>query len=786
MDDQILPQPPMDLAHIFRDAPMGFCIFDLEFCYVFVNEALAAINNVPVDAHYHQTIYQVVPEVAVRVDKQLRHVVETGESFVSGHFVSDRSAFHGEARVFQHTFSAIRDDAGNISGVSCFVQDITDKHHAETELAQARERMERRTKKYTEALRKSEKQIRTITDSLPVLITYMNLDCCFEYANKTAEAWYGKPLDKIVGMRVSDLMGEPAFDRLEPHIDRAISGERSLFEDTVTYPDGKTRNVQISYLPDFSENGSVRGYFGLVVDLTANKQVETALTAANMYLSSAIESISEGFVLWDQDDRFVICNDKYKDFYPQIKDDLVPGTRLADLARKAVERGAVKGSIENVEQWVEQRLAQQESGQGLLEQELVDGRWLLCNVRKLAGGFTASIRTDITELKQAADDLRQAQKMEAIGQLTGGVAHDFNNLLAVIMGNLELLEMRIDADSKASDFVARAVTATQRGSDLTDRLLAFSRKEPLQPVSVDISELVKDMQELLVRTLGNAIEIELSVAVPLWQCEVDPGQLENAILNLCINARDAMPFGGQLTIAASNTHIDDALAKSMGEARSGEYVLLTISDTGTGMSTDVMQQAFEPFFTTKDVGKGSGLGLSMIYGFVRQSKGHVRIHSELGKGTAMSMCLPRSSTFSVGKAAADGTPALSTAARGESILVVEDDAEVRAVTVNFLDELGYEIYEAATAEVALEIFQRNPKINMLLADIILPGGMDGRQLADRACELFPDLKILYMSGYTKDAMIHFDRLDDGVQWLVKPFAKADLAMKVRQILDDLI
>ena len=431
-------------------------------------------------------------------------------------------------------------------------------------------------------------------------------------------------------------------------------------------------------------------------------------------------------------------------------------------------------------------LAQQESGQGLLEQELVDGRWLLCNVRKLAGGFTASIRTDITELKQAADDLRQAQKMEAIGQLTGGVAHDFNNLLAVIMGNLELLEMRIDADSKASDFVARAVTATQRGSDLTDRLLAFSRKEPLQPVSVDISELVKDMQELLVRTLGNAIEIELSVAVPLWQCEVDPGQLENAILNLCINARDAMPFGGQLTIAASNTHIDDALAKSMGEARSGEYVLLTISDTGTGMSTDVMQQAFEPFFTTKDVGKGSGLGLSMIYGFVRQSKGHVRIHSELGKGTAMSMCLPRSSTFSVGKAAADGTPALSTAARGESILVVEDDAEVRAVTVNFLDELGYEIYEAATAEVALEIFQRNPKINMLLADIILPGGMDGRQLADRACELFPDLKILYMSGYTKDAMIHFDRLDDGVQLLVKPFAKADLAMKVRQILDDLI
>ena len=335
---------------------------------------------------------------------------------------------------------------------------------------------------------------------------------------------------------------------MEPHIDRAISGERSLFEDTVTYPDGKTRNVQISYLPDFSENGSVRGYFGLVVDLTANKQVETALTAANMYLSSAIESISEGFFLWDQDDRFVICNDKYKDFYPQIKDDLVPGTRLADLARKAVERGAVKGSIENVEQWVEQRLAQQESGQGLLEQELVDGRWLLCNVRKLAGGFAASIRTDITELKQAADDLRQAQKMEAIGHLTGGIAHDFNNMRGITKGNLELLRRRFLLNDQDTNYLDESLDAVNRAAALTHRLLAFSRQQPLQPQPSDVGGIIRGMEDLLRRTISENIDLRVLLDPVDGAVLIDPRQFENGLLNLVLNARDAMPAGGKISI----------------------------------------------------------------------------------------------------------------------------------------------------------------------------------------------------------------------------------------------
>jgi PAS domain S-box-containing protein len=638
-------------------------------------------------------------------------------------------------------------------------------------------------KRAEDALRESERQVRTITDSLPVLITYMSKERRVQYINKTAEDWYGRPTSEVVGQTVADLLGEETHGKLEPYIAKAIAGERVAFEETVTYPDRKTRNVQITFVPDIADGGDVRGYFGLVVDLTASKQAEAALLAAETYLSSAIDSISEGFILYDQDDKFVMCNDQYKDFYPKIRDAFVPGAKLEDLARVAFERGAVKGSAEFIENWMNVRFAQQRSGQGLLEQELPDGRWLLCGVRKTVGGYTAGIRTDITELKKAADDLRQAQKMEAMGQLTGGVAHDFNNLLAVIMGNLELLLARTELDSKNSTLVARAVAATQRGADLTDRLLAFSRKQPLQPVSIDINQLVKGMQELMVRTLGQAIEIDLVVGADLWQCEVDPGQLENAILNLSINARDAMPLGGRLTIEVSNARVGDPAAAGPEDSKPGEYILLAISDTGAGMSADVMEQAFEPFFTTKEVGKGSGLGLSMVYGFARQSDGHVEIHSEPDEGTTIKLYLPRSTTAPISDTEAGAQMVIDTAARGETVMVVEDDADVRAVAVSFLEALGYDVCEAGTADAALAQIRRNGAINLLLADVILPGGMDGRALADTACGLLPDLKVLYMSGYTKDAMIHYGRLDEGVQLLVKPFSKADLAVKVRQVLD---
>jgi PAS domain S-box-containing protein len=389
---------------------------------------------------------------------------------------------------------------------------------------------------------------------------------------------------------------------------------------------------------------------------------------------------------------------------------------------------------------------------------------------------------DVTERLYLEEQLRQAQKMEAIGQLTGGVAHDFNNLLAVIMGNLELLLEKSEPDSSLNSFAMRALAATQRGADLTHRLLAFSRRQPLQPVSVDINKLARGMQDLLVRSLGETIEIEMVGGAGLWQCEVDPGQLENAILNLALNARDAMPQGGRLTIETSNSRLDDGYAVAQDDVEPGQYVLLAISDTGTGMAPEVIEHAFDPFFTTKEVGKGSGLGLSMIYGFVKQSGGHARIYSELGEGTTMKIYLPRSAA---GTQPEISTQAVTdTAARGEVIMVAEDDAEVRRVAISILDDLGYEVLEADTADVALAQMELDQRVALLVTDVILPGGMGGPELAEKAGDFLPSLKVLYMSGYTENAIMHHGRLYEGVQLLVKPFGRTDLAVKVRSILDD--
>jgi CheY-like chemotaxis protein len=322
-----------------------------------------------------------------------------------------------------------------------------------------------------------------------------------------------------------------------------------------------------------------------------------------------------------------------------------------------------------------------------------------------------------------------------------------------------------------------------RGADLTHRLLAFSRTQPLRPTTVDVNRLTQGMQDLLVRSLGEAIAIELVIGPGLWQCEVDPGQLENAILNLSINARDAMPEGGRLMIETSNADLSDPYAAAIEDVIPGEYVLLAISDTGTGMPPEVISRAFDPFFSTKAVGKGSGLGLSMIYGFVRQSGGHARIYSELGEGTTMKIYLPRSTADIAARPAAGSQIAANTQARGEVIMVVEDDPEVRTVAVAILDELGYEILEAGSADAALAQIDPPQRIDLFITDVILPGGMGGRQLADRAGELIPGLKILYISGYAENALMHHDRLDEGVQLLMKPFGRADLALKVHEILD---
>jgi PAS domain S-box-containing protein len=401
------------------------------------------------------------------------------------------------------------------------------------------------------------------------------------------------------------------------------------------------------------------------------------------------------------------------------------------------------------------------------------------------GGATAvgAMITDVTDQRRLEEQLRQSQRLEAIGQMTGGVAHDFNNLLTVILGNAEILEDRLESEPLLRRLAGLTRTAAERAAELTSRLLAFSRRQPLNPRAVDIDVLLSELRPLLRRAMGEAIELKTVCARGLWHALVDAAQLESALLNLAVNARDAMPNGGRLTIEASNVDVDDTEIDIDQEMAPGRYVLVAVADNGVGMDEATRLRAFDPFFTTKDVGKGSGLGLSMVYGFVKQSDGHVRIYSEPGQGTVVKLYLPMS------REAEQGVERPSVVAESpggtERILVVEDDDMVREQVIAHLRALGYDVLSARDGIEAIEALRRTPDVRLLFTDMVMPRGINGRELAEEALRLQPDLAVLYTSGYTEDAIIHRGRLDQGVNLLNKPYRRQDLAVKVRAALDTL-
>lgn len=386
---------------------------------------------------------------------------------------------------------------------------------------------------------------------------------------------------------------------------------------------------------------------------------------------------------------------------------------------------------------------------------------------------------DISERRAMEEKLHHAQRLDSIGKLTGGIAHDFNNLLTVILGNSELLAMELTSNPSLLALAEITQTAATRGAELTNRLLAFARRQPLDPSVTDINRLVSNFEPLLRRTLGESIEIEVVQRAGLWRAMVDSSQLENAILNLAINARDAMPAGGRLTIETANVAVDDHYA-DLNDLNAGQYVQLAISDTGAGMDADTTAHAFDPFFTTKATGKGSGLGLAMVYGFVRQSNGHARIYSEPGHGTTVKLYLPRSYEIDHDDAAVSNTSGIITG--HEKILLVEDNDLVRRHVEGLLKSLGYSVLSASNGADAIVILEQDSSIDMILTDVVMPGGISGKVLADRAQAIRPGLPVLFTSGYTENAIVHHGRLDPGVQLLQKPFRRQELASKVRRVL----
>lgn len=400
---------------------------------------------------------------------------------------------------------------------------------------------------------------------------------------------------------------------------------------------------------------------------------------------------------------------------------------------------------------------------------------------QMVGGVVTFL--DISERRALEDQMRQAQRMEALGQLTGGIAHDFNNLLTVVLGNADMLIEDSGANQELREQAEIIRSAAERGADLIGRMLAFARRQPLHPRTVNVNDLIRSMEGLLRRSLGAPIEIRFELAHDAWPSLIDPSQLETAILNLAINARDAMPGGGRLIIGTANVRFDAAFRARYPEAMPGDYVTIGVTDTGVGMSPEVLEKALQPFFTTKDIGSGTGLGLSMVYGFTKQSEGHMEIASERGRGTTVTLYLPRDS-HQAQAAGGDRQPGkMPRASGGEIILLVEDDDLVRGYVVTQLRALGYQVIPVADGRAALEILHQRNDIQLLFTDVVMPGGLNGAALAEQAAVIRPGLKVLFTSGYSEKILAREGRLPAGVHLLAKPYRPRDLAAEVRRVLD---
>ncbi|MBP2562369.1 PAS domain S-box-containing protein [Neorhizobium galegae] len=596
------------------------------------------------------------------------------------------------------------------------------------------------------------------------------------------EQLYGWSRDEALGMVVHELL-QTQFPRPVQEVRRLVQEEKSWSgEVTHRHKDGRLLSVSTRWALVQTLPGEDPIVIQTSNDVTDLKIMQVDLAEREAHLMSILETVPDAMVVIDEKGTISsfsaaaerlfgytsaeVCGRNVKILMPNPDRDAHDGylsRYLTTGERRIIGYGRVVTGL-------------RKDG-SLFPMELSVGE-AVAKGRRIFTGFVR----DLTSRHKIEEELRQSQKMEAIGQLTGGLAHDFNNLLTVISGNLEMMESKL-SDERLRPMLLEAQDAAEDGAKLTGQLLAFGRRQPLNPKLVDIGQLVNGFSDLMRRTLGETVELRTIVSGGSNQALVDSSQLQNALLNLVINARDAMPKGGRLTIEISRVKLDADYAQMYPHIRTGEYVLVSVTDTGSGMTAEVKEKAFDPFFTTKGVGSGTGLGLSMVYGFAKQSGGNIQLYSEPGQGTSIRIFLPAAQR-EVGLTAGGGTAAALTAIPHgtEKILVVEDDPRVRRVAVSRLSDLGYQVIEASNGMEALDQLDHNGDIALLFTDVVMPGGMTGDELAERVRLSRPAIKILFTSGYAEPAIAGRELAHSG-SWLKKPYTSRDLANRLRELLD---
>jgi len=700
----------------------------------------------------------VPPDRAAEVQDILRRV-GWGETIEQ--YETERVRKDGRSVEVSLSIYPIKSPEGAIIGASKTVRDITES---------------RRTQ---HALRQQIEERRRIFETSQDLILVIDPRGILVQVSPSSEVILGYTPDEMIGRNASEFLHPDDLEISQKEMRLARRGQRAQNTDSrYVHKDG--RIVMLSWMGTWSE--PVRRYFFVGRDMTESRLAQETLRESEQLARGIIDTALDAFVQIDESGSILNWNSQAEKIFGWPRKDAL-GKHFVELIIAESERGDLRAALDR---FVSSGEGQILGNRGEIRALRRDGKEFpaelsVTALRRREGILFNGFFRDLTDKIAAEDRIRQSEKMEALGQLTGGIAHDFNNILTVITGTIEILADAVEKEPQLAAITRMIDDAAARGADLTQHLLAFARKQPLQPREVDINTLIIDTAKLLRPTLGEHIEIESVFEDEACVATVDPNQLATAILNLSLNARDAMPNGGKLILETGSAFLDDKYATVHGDVPPGRYALIAVSDTGTGIPAAILDKVFNPFFTSKGPGKGTGLGLSMVYGFVKQSAGHIKIYSEEGHGTTIKMYLPPGTGALV---AAEATNALAVQGGHETILVVEDDKLVREYVLTQLHSLGYVTLDAANAAEALALVEAGNEFDLLFTDVIMPGAMNGRQLANELQRRRPGLKVLFTSGYTENAIIHHGRLDTGVMLLAKPYRKSDMAVMIRRALAD--
>ncbi|MDH6269275.1 PAS domain S-box-containing protein [Rhizobium sp. SG_E_25_P2] len=807
-----------DLAQLFNKAPNPYVILDREFRIRAMNDAYLAVTMRSRESILGLNMFEAFPSDPESASHRLlraslEKVVRTGEedaiALIPYPIARPDGAY--EDRFWSATHKPIKSPSGDLRFILQHTVDVTELHRLRQEAA-------RDWKVETDVLTRADRvahqnlalaeerhYLRSLFEQAPsFMAVLLGPDHVFDMANAAYLDVVGR--GDIVGRSVLDALPEVEEQGFISLLDQVYTSGQPFVAHGArlvlgTGPARREAYLDFIYHPIRDNDGETIGIFVQGHDITEQKLAQDAALESEARFRSLAQSIPNHAWTTDRDGRLEWCNERVTDYsglslaemmgrpigatlHPDDQQRAQAAWAAARMAGEPFQAEIRLRRRDGAYRWHITRAIPSKDENGAIlrwvgtNTDIEDQKTTEAQLEYLAETLEQRVNERTAELERTEVALRQSQKMEAVGNLAGGIAHDFNNLLQVITGSLQLLGRHARLDEKGARYVANALSATDRGAQLAAQLLAFGRRQPLAPKVVNLDRMVRDMDGLIRRSIGEGVEVDTVVAAGLWNTIVDPTNVETALLNLAINARDAMDGHGKLTIEIGNAVLDASYAQGA-DITPGDYVMLAITDTGAGMPPEILDRVFEPFFSTKPEGKGTGLGLSMVYGFVRQSNGHIRIYSEVGVGTTIRMYLPRSE-------ASEEMSALSLAplqGGHETILLVEDDDAVRETGVALLRDLGYSVLTARDAASGLAVIESGATIDLLFTDVVMPGPMKSTELARRAQAMLPGLAVLFTSGYTQNSIVHDGKLDSGIDFISKPYGRDQIARKVRQVLD---